>query len=154
LFKRVAGVNVLHVAYKGSTLFLPDLVSGRVALAFDNVPVYVPMVNAGKLKVLAVTSATRVAVLPYVPTTAELGMPQLESTGLFGVLAPLKTADSAIKLLSRGSVDALRDKATRERAMREGVDLNGSAPEGLRRQIESEMNKWSRLIKDAGIKRE
>ena len=94
LFKRVAGVNVLHVAYKGSTQFLPDLISGRVALAFDNVPVYVPMVNAGKLKVLGVTSAKRVAVLPYVPTTAELGMPQLESSGLFGLLAPLKTPDA------------------------------------------------------------
>ena len=65
LFKRVAGVDVLHVAYKGSTLFLPDLVSGRVALAFDNVPVYVPMVNSGRLKVVAVTSPKRVAVLQY-----------------------------------------------------------------------------------------
>lgn len=154
LFKRVAGVNVLHVAYKGSTQFLPDLVSGRVAIAFDNVPVYVPMVNSGKLKVVAVTSAKRVAVLPQVPTTAELGMPQLESTGLFGVLAPLKTSDNAIKLLSRGSVDALRDKDARERAAREGVDLNGSTPEGLRKQIETETAKWSRLIKDANIKRD
>lgn len=154
LFKRVAGVNVLHVAYKGSTLFLPDLVSGRVALAFDNVPVYVPMVNAGKLKVLAVTSPKRVAALPYVPTTAELNMPQLESAGLFGLLAPLKTPDSVVKHLSRASVDALRDKVTRERAAREGVDLSGSAPEGLRKQIDSEMRKWARLIKDADIKRE
>lgn len=154
LFKRVAGVNVLHVAYKGSTQFLPDLISGRVALAFDNVPVYVPMVNAGKLKVLGVTSSKRVAVLPYVPTTAELGMPQLESSGLFGLLAPLKTPDAAIKLLSRGSVDAVRDKAARERAAREGVDLNGSAPEGLRKQIDGEMAKWARLIKEADIKRE
>jgi tripartite-type tricarboxylate transporter receptor subunit TctC len=93
-------------------------------------------------------------VLPFVPTTAELGMPQLESSGLFGLLAPLKTPDKAVQLLSRGSIDALRDKATRERATREGVDLNGSAPEGLRTQIESEMSKWARLIKDADIKRE
>lgn len=154
LFKRVAGVNVLHVAYKGSTLFLPDLVSGRVAIAFDNVPVYVPMVNSGRLKVLAVTSAKRVSVLPYVPTTAELGMPQLESMGLFGLLAPLRTPDSTVKLISRGSIDALRDRDMRERVMREGVTPEGSTPEGLRKQIENEQNKWAKLIRDAGIKRE
>jgi len=154
LFKRAAGVNVLHVAYKGSTFFLPDLVSGRVALAFDNVPVYVPMVTAGKLKVLAVTSAKRVSVLQFVPTTAELGMPQLESMGLFGLLAPLRTPDSALKLLSRGAVDALRDKTLRDRVMREGVEPGGSTPEGLRKQIDNEVGKWARVIKDAQIKRE
>jgi tripartite-type tricarboxylate transporter receptor subunit TctC len=154
LFKKAASVNVLHVAYKGSTFFLPDLVSGRVALAFDNVPVYVPMVNAGKLKVLAVTSAKRVSVLQFVPTTAELGMPQLESMGLFDLLAPLRTPDSAVKLLSRGAVDALRDKSLRERVTREGVEPGGSTPDGLRKQIDNEVNKWARVIKDANIQRE
>jgi tripartite-type tricarboxylate transporter receptor subunit TctC len=154
LFKKAAGVNVLHVAYKGSTFFLPDLVSGRIALAFDNVPVYVPMVNAGKLKVLAVTSGRRIAVLQFVPTTAELGMPQLESMGLFGLLAPLRTSDSTVKLLSRGAVDALREKGVRERLTREGVEPGGSTPDGLRKQIDSEINKWAHVIKDANIKRE
>jgi tripartite-type tricarboxylate transporter receptor subunit TctC len=154
LFKRVAGVNLLHVAYKGSTVFLPDLVSGRVAIAFDNVPVYVPLVNSGRLKVLAVTSPKRVGVLPYVPTTAELGMTQLESMGLFGLLAPLRTPEGALKLLSRASVESLSDKGARERAAREGVDLDGSAPEGLLKQIDNEIGKWSRLIRDANIKRE
>ncbi|HTE13824.1 MAG TPA: tripartite tricarboxylate transporter substrate-binding protein, partial [Burkholderiales bacterium] len=154
LFKKVAGVNVLHVAYKGSTFFLPDLVSGRVALAFDNVPVYVPMVNAGKLKVLAVTSAKRVAVLQFVPTTAELGMPQLESMGLFGLLAPQRTPDSVIRLLSRGAVGALRERDVRERLVREGVEPGGSAPDGLRKQIDNEVGKWARVITEANIKRE
>jgi tripartite-type tricarboxylate transporter receptor subunit TctC len=154
LFKKAAGVNVLHVAYKGSTFFLPDLISGRIAMAFDNVPVYVPMVNAGKLKVLAVTSAKRVSVLPYVPTAHEIGMPRLESMGLFGLLAPLRTPDGAIKLLSRGAVDALRENTVRERLMREGVDPGGSAPEGLRKQIYNEISKWAGVIKDASITRE
>ena len=154
LFKKAAGVNVLHVAYKGSTFFLPDLVAGRVAMAFDNVPVYVPMVNAGKLKVLAVTSAKRVAVWPQVPTAHEIGMPRLESMGLFGLLAPLRTPDSAVKLLSRGAVDALREPTVRERLTREGVEPGGSAPEGLRKQIDNEINKWTGVIKDAGIGRE
>ncbi|MEQ1772882.1 MAG: tripartite tricarboxylate transporter substrate binding protein [Burkholderiales bacterium] len=154
LFKKAAGVNVLHVAYKGSTFFLPDLVSGRIAIAFDNVPVYVPMVNAGKLKVLAVTSGRRISVLQFVPTTAELGMPQLESMGLFGLLAPLRTPDSAVKLLSRGAVDALREQGVRDRLTREGVEPGGSTPDGLRKQIDNEINKWARVIKDANIKRE
>ena len=154
LFKSAAGVNVLHVAYKGSTFFLPDLVSGRITMAFDNVPVYVPMVNAGKLKVLAVTSSRRVAVWPQVPTAQEIGMPRLESMGLFGVLAPLRTPESAVKLLSRGSVDALRDATLRERLTREGIEPGGSAPEGLRKQIDTEISKWSKLIKEAKIQRE
>jgi tripartite-type tricarboxylate transporter receptor subunit TctC len=154
LFKKTAGVNVLHVAYKGSTFFLPDLVAGRVAMAFDNVPVYVPMVNAGKLKVLAVTSTRRVAAWPQVPTAQEIGMPRLESMGLFGLLAPLRTPDSAIKLLSRGAVDALRDSAVRERLTRESIEPGGTTPDGLRKQIEGEISKWAGVIKDAGIKRE
>jgi tripartite-type tricarboxylate transporter receptor subunit TctC len=154
LFKSVAKVNLLHVAYKGSTAFLPDLVSGRVAIAFDNVPVYVPMVNSGRLKVLAVTSNKRVAVLPYVPTTAELGMPQLESMGMFGLLAPQKTPPAALNLLSKAATDTLNDKALRERAAQEGVDFSGSTPAGLRKQIDTEIAKWTRVIRDANIKRE
>ncbi len=154
LFKKAAGVNVLHVAYKGSTFFLPDLVSGRIAMAFDNVPVYVPMVNAGKLKVLAVTSARRVAVWPQVPTAHEIGMPRLESMGLFGLLAPLRTPDSAVSLLSRGAVDALRERGVRDRLIREGIEPGGSAPEGLRKQIDTEISKWMNVIRDANIKRE
>ncbi|HTD90703.1 MAG TPA: tripartite tricarboxylate transporter substrate-binding protein, partial [Burkholderiales bacterium] len=154
LFKKAAGVNVLHVAYKGSTFFLPDLVSGRIAMAFDNVPVYVPMVNAGKLKVLAVTSAKRVSVLPYVPTAHEIGMPRLESMGLFGLLAPLRTPDVAVNVVSRAAVGALRDPALREMLMREGVEPGGSSPDGLRKQIGDEIGKWAGVIKEADIQRE
>ena len=154
LFKKSAGVDVLHVAYKGSTAFLPELVSGRITLAFDNVPVYVPLVNAGKLKILAVTSRQRASVLPYVPTTAELGMPQLESMGLFGLLAPLRTPDAVVKMLSAASVTALQQPALRAQSQKDGVEPGGSAPQGLRDQIDSEINKWARVIKDANIGRE
>ncbi len=154
LFKKSAGVDVLHVAYKGSTAFLPELVSGRITLAFDNVPVYVPLVNAGKLKILAVTSQKRASVLPYVPTTAELGMPQLESMGLFGLLATLRTPDEVVKMLSTASVAALQQPNLRAQSAKEGVEPGGSAPQGLRAQIDSEINKWARVIKDANIGRE
>lgn len=154
LFKKAAAVEVLHVAYKGSTAFLPELVSGRITLAFDNVPVYVPLVNAGKLKILAVTSQKRASVLPYVPTTAELGMPQLESVGLFGLLAPARTPEAVVKMLSSASVAALQQPALRAQAQKEGVEPDGSVPDGLRRQIDNEINKWARVIKDANIGRE
>lgn len=154
LFKKSAGVDVLHVAYKGSTAFLPELLSGRITLAFDNVPVYVPLVNAGKLKILAVTSRKRAAVLPFVPTTAELGMAQLESTGLFGLLAPLRTPDELVKRLSRESVMALKQPSLLAQTRTDGVEPAGSTPQGLRAQIDSEINKWARVIRDAKIGRE
>ncbi len=154
LFKKSAGVDVLHVAYKGSTAFLPELVSGRITLAFDNVPVYVPLVNAGKLKILAVTTKKRASVLPYVPTTAELGMPQLESMGLFGLLAPARAPEAVVKMLSTASVTALQQPALRAQSSKEGVEPGGSAPQGLRDQIDGEINKWARVIKDANIGRE
>ena len=154
LFKKSAGVDVLHVAYKGSTAFLPELVSGRITLAFDNVPVYVPLVNAGKLKILAVTTKKRASVLPYVPTTAELGLAQLESMGLFGLLAPARTPEAVVKMLSTASVTALQQPALRAQSQKEGVEPSGSTPPGLRDQIDSEINKWARVIKDANIGRE
>ena len=103
LFKKTAGVEILHVPFKGSTAFRPELIEGRITMAFDNVPVYVPLVMSGKLKVLAVTAPQRAAILPYVPTTAELGMPGLVSMGLFGLFAPLNTPAEVVTLLSRES---------------------------------------------------
>src|SRR5262245_22738358 len=154
LFKKSAGVDVLHVPYKGTTAFRPDLVEGRVTMAFDNIPVYVPLVMAGKLKVLAVTAERRSAILPYVPTSAEAGMPSLLSVGLFSLLAPLNTPADTIAFLSRESVAVLRDPKVREMLVKQGIEPGGSTPQELRAQVESEIARWAKVIKDAEIKTE
>src|SRR5918995_1680840 len=102
---------------------------GRITIAFDNVPVYVPLVEARKLKILAVTTPQRAAVLPQVPTTAELGMPRLESMGLFGLFAPVRTPDEIVRVLSRESLEALRQPALREQLLKQGIEANGSTPQ-------------------------
>jgi tripartite-type tricarboxylate transporter receptor subunit TctC len=154
LFRKSAGVELVHVPYKGSTAFRPDLVGGRVTMAFDNVPVYVPLVMAGKLKILAVTSTQRAAILPYVPTAAEAGMPGLVSIGLFSLFAPLNTPPAAIALLSRESVAVLRDPKVRETLVKQGIEPGGSTPPELRKQVESEVARWAKVIKEADIKTE
>jgi len=154
LFNKSAGVSLVHVPYKGTTAFRPDLIEGRVTMAFDNVPVYVPLVMAGKLKILAVTSGRRAAVLPYVPTAAEAGMPGLVSVGLFSLFAPLNTPPNAIALLSRESAAVLSDPKVRETLSKQGIEPGGSTPPELRKQVENEVARWAKVIKDADIKTE
>ena len=154
MFKKAAGLDILHVAYKGSTFFLPDLMVGRVTLAFDNIPVYVPLIKAGKLKILAVTTPKRSLVLPYVPTMAESGLPGVISMGLFGLLAPVGTPNEIVQLLNKEVVAVLNDRDLREKLLQRGVEPEASSPEGLRDLIQSEIAKWARVIKDAGIQPE
>jgi tripartite-type tricarboxylate transporter receptor subunit TctC len=154
LFKKTVGVQILHVPFKGSTAFRPELMEGRITMAFDNVPVYVPLVMSGKLKVLAVTAPKRAAILPYVPTTAEVGMPGLVSMGLFGLFAPLNTPREVVTLLSRGSIAVLNDAKVREPLEKQGIEPAGSKPGELTAQVEDEISRWAKVIRDAGIKTE
>jgi tripartite-type tricarboxylate transporter receptor subunit TctC len=153
LFNRVAGVDALHVPYKGAA-FRTDLMEGRVTIAFDNVPVYAPLVESGKLRILAVTTAPRIALLPEVPTAAELGMPELMSVGLFSLFAPLKTPADVVSLLSRETVAALADPALQDKLGRQGIDAAGSTPLALREQVEQEVARWARVFREAKIARE
>ena len=153
MYKKAAGLDLLHVPYKGAT-YSPDLIAGRVTLVFDNIPVYVPLVHAGKIKILAVTTNTRAQVLPNVPTAIESGLPTMDSRGLFGLLAPAGTPNDIIQLLNREITVVLRDPAMRERLIAQGIEPDTSTPEGLRDLIQSEITKWARVIKEADIKPE
>lgn len=154
LFKKAASVQIRHVPYKGSTAIRPDLIEGRVALLFDNIPVYVPLVQAGKLKVLAVTSPQRAASLPQVPTTTELGMPSVLSMGLFGLFAPVRTDAAIVARLSGDARAVLAEPALRDNLLGQGIEPGGSTPQELRAQVEAEIAKWTGVIKDAGIGKE
>jgi len=153
LYKKAAGLDVLHVAYKGAT-YSPDIMAGRVTLVFDNIPAYIPLVQAGKMKILAVTTTVRSPVLPNVPTAVESGLPTLVSQGLFGLLAPAGTPNEIVQLLNREVGVVLNDAALRERLLKLGIEPEASSPEGLRDLIQSEITKWARVIKEAGIRAE
>jgi tripartite-type tricarboxylate transporter receptor subunit TctC len=152
MYKKAAGLDVLHVPYKGAT-YSPDLMSGRVTLVFDNIPVYIPLVQAGKIKILAVTTTERSPALPNVPTAIESGV-QLDSRGLFGLLAPANTPNEIIQLLNREIGAVLRDPAIREKLIQQGIEPDPGTPDGLRDLINSEISKWGRVMKDADIKPE
>lgn len=153
LYKKAAGLNVLHVAYKGAT-FSTDVMSGRVTMVFDNIPAYIPLVQADKIKILAVTTTVRSPVLPNVPTAVESGLPTLVSQGLFGLLAPAGTPNEIVQLLNREVGIVLKDPALRERLLKLGIEPEASSPEGLRELIQSEITKWARVMKEAGIRAE
>ena len=153
MYKKAAGLDILHVAYKGAT-FSTDIMAGRVTMVFDNIPAYIPLVTAGKIKILAVTTTARSPVLPNVPTAVESGLPALVSQGLFGLLAPAGTPNEIVQFLNREVGAVLNDAALRERLLQLGIEPEASSPEGLRDLIQSEIAKWARVIKEAGIRPE
>lgn len=154
LYKKAAGVDLLHVPYKGTAFFLPDLMVGQVTLAFDTLPIYVAHAKAGKVKILAVTSPARSQVLPEVPTAVESGLPSLVSVGLYGLFAPAKTPTEVLQLLHREVGVALNDAALREKLLQQGIEIEPGSPEALRDLLQTEIAKWARVIKEADIRPE
>ena len=151
LYKKAANVDVLHVPYKGTQFFLPDLMVGQITLAFDTLPIYVAQAKAGKVKILAVTSPARSQILPEVQTAVEAGLPSLVSVGLYGLFAPVKTPSEVLQLLHRETSTALGDANLREKLLGQGIEIEPSSPEVLRELMQSEISKWARVIKDSGI---
>lgn len=151
LYKKAANVDVLHVPYKGTQFFLPDLMVGQITLAFDTLPIYIGQAKAGKVKILAVTSPTRSQILPEVQTATEAGLPSLVSVALYGLFAPVKTPPEALQLLQREVSVSLNDATLKEKLLGQGIEIESSTPEVLRDLLQAEIAKWARVIKDAGI---
>jgi len=151
LYKKAANVDVLHVPYKGTQFFLPDLMVGQITLAFDTLPIYIGQAKAGKVKILAVTSPTRSQILPEVQTAVEAGLPSLVSVALYGLFAPAKTPPEVLQLLQREVSVSLNDAALKEKLLGQGIEIEPSTPEVLRDLLQAEIAKWARVIKDAGI---
>ena len=154
LFKAMAGVDLLHVPYKGTGQALTDLLAGHVNLMFAPSQTVMPYVHAGKLKALAVTGARRSETLPDLPTVAESGLPGYEAVGWFGLLAPAATPKASV---ARASADVNRVLAmsdVREKMLGLGADPAGNTPEEFARFIREDQAKWSKLMKEAGIKAE
>jgi tripartite-type tricarboxylate transporter receptor subunit TctC len=153
MYKKAAGVDILHVPYKGSMIFLPEISVGSVSMVLDNIPVYVPLVKGGKMKALAVTTAVRSPVLPDVPTAIEAGV-NMDSRALFALLAPAGTPANIVQLLNREITAILNDKELRDRMLQQGIELDATTPDQLREIINQEIVKWARVIKEADIKPE
>jgi tripartite-type tricarboxylate transporter receptor subunit TctC len=151
-FKALAGVDIVHVPYKGAGPYLIDLVGGRLQMAFENLPTVWPHVRSSKLRLLAVGTKSRSALLPDVPTVAEAGVPGYESSTAFGVLAPAKTPGAAISRLSKELVKILHRPDIKEKMKAEGVEAVGGTPQEYAAHLKEELARYGRIVKSAGIK--
>ncbi|MEP7182332.1 MAG: tripartite tricarboxylate transporter substrate binding protein [Betaproteobacteria bacterium] len=152
LFKVMAGVQMTHIPYKGSAPAVQDLIGGQVQLMFDNLPPSLPQIKAGKLRALAVTSATRAPALPDVPTIAEAGLPGFEASSWFGVLAPAGTPPAIIAKLNAEIAKWLATPEAKEKLSRQGANAAGGTPEDFAKHITVETAKWAKVVKESGAK--
>ena len=151
LFKSMAGVDILHVPYKGSSQALVDVIAGQVTMLFDNAPSSIPFIEQGKLRAIAVTSSKRLPNLPDVPTIDEAGVKGYESLSWSGIMAPAGTPRRVIDRLNAAIEKILRDPEVRQRFAGLGVEPVGGPPEAFARHIRAESEKWSRVVKTASI---
>ncbi len=152
LFKRMAGIEMTHVPYRGAGPALNDLIPGRVDVMFNNIGAVLPLIQAGKLRALAVTTAKRTPAAPELPPIAESGVPGFDVSSWYAVFMPAKTPPEIVRKASADTVAALAYPATRARLEQLGVVVIGSTPEGLAAYLRAEMDKWGPLIREAGIK--
>ena len=152
LLRSMARLDLLHVPYKGAAPGVADVAGGQVQSMIINIPSVMPLVKAGKLKALAATSAKRPVSPPEVPTLAESGVAGYETLAWFGLLAPAKTAPEIVSTLHREVVKALARPELRETLARTGSEPSGLAPSEFMTFIKSEIAKYGKVIREAGIK--
>jgi tripartite-type tricarboxylate transporter receptor subunit TctC len=154
LFKAEAKVDIVHVAYKGAAPALHDVVAGHVQMMFATAASVVSLIRDGKVRPLAVSTPKRSAVLPDIPTVAELGIPGFDATTWHGLVAPAGVSKEVIGTLHFGVVTALNDPAVRKSLLDLGVDIVGSTPHEFDAYIKAEIPKWSAVVKASGARLE
>jgi len=152
LFKSMSGASITHIPYRGAPLAATALISGEIALMFDNLAPSLPHVRSGRVRSLAVTSSTRSPVLPDLPTVKESGIADYEVTGWYGILAPAGTPADIISKLNRDVVSALKTKSVTTRLQGDGAEGVGSTTEEFAQHIRVETTKWAGVVKKIGVK--
>jgi tripartite-type tricarboxylate transporter receptor subunit TctC len=152
LFRMMAGVDIVHVPYKGSGQAMADLIGGQVGIAFDQITSSMPQVEAGKLRALAVTSARRFASVPNLPTVAEAGIAGYESVSWNGIAAPAGTPREIVMRVQGEIARAIQLPDIKDRFFKDGIEGIGSTPEQFAQHIRAERAKWEKVVEAAGIK--
>ena len=152
LFRTMAGVDIVHVPYKGGGAAVTDLIAGQISMYFGTTPSTMPHVRTGRLRALGVTTAKRTPAAPDVPTIAESGLPGYEQSAWHGLLAPAGTPEAIITKLHAEVVRALRSKEIAERFAVQGIDVIGSSPAEFAAFIKQDLAKYEKLVKTAGIR--
>lgn len=149
-FNQLAGVELTHVPYRGSAPALQDLLTGRIHVMYDNVPAALPHVASGQIRAVAVTTPSRVSVLPDVQTTAEAGFPAFQILTWTMLLAPAGTPDALVATANAAVNDALRDETVRSRFVEVSADARGGSVADARSFLRAELAKWGPIAKSSG----
>ncbi len=152
LFKEIAGVQMRHIPYKGRAQSLPDLLSGRISMLFDNLSSSLPLIKAGEVQALGVTTLKRSPAAPDIPTLAEQGLHGFEATSWFSLMAPANLPSSIQKRLNTLTRQTLNHPQVRNRLLEGGLEPAPGSPQDLAKLIQAETNKWSRIVHQSGAK--
>jgi tripartite-type tricarboxylate transporter receptor subunit TctC len=153
-FKQIAGVDIVHVPYKGAAPAIQDLLGGQVSMLFDVVPFALANIKAGRVRALGVATSERVSVIPDVPTMAEAGVPGMEGGAWFALYAPAGTPGHIVDFINREANQILGEREFRERMAAQGVAVPLGSPEDLRAYVQQRTETWARVAKAANIKLE
>ena len=151
LLKLTAKIDIVHVPYRGAAPAINDLLGQQVQMAFLDLPVLLPHIKAGTLRPIALGAPQRAPTAPDVPTTAEVGMPDILIENWYGMVAPAKTPTNIVAALNRIANEAMADPSVKEKLADQGLTVAGDTPEHFRGYIEAETRKWARVIKDSGV---
>lgn len=154
LLKEMTGVQIRHIPYKGRAQSLPDLISGRISMLFDNLSSSLSLIKAGEIQALGVTSLKRSPAAPEIPTMAEQGLPGFEATSWFSLMAPANLPSDLQKRLNTLTRQTLNQAEVRNKLLASGLDPAPGSPQALSKLIQSETNKWGRVIYKSGAKLE
>jgi tripartite-type tricarboxylate transporter receptor subunit TctC len=152
LFGTSAGIDIVHVPYRGAAPAINDLIGHQVQIIFLDLPVLLPHIQSGAVKALAVGGRLRVQPLPDLPTLNELGYPQIEADNWYGMVAPARTPPAIIAKLNAAAVASMKAHEVQDKLAPQGAILVGNTPEEFAAYIASEIQKWTKVVQTAGIK--
>jgi tripartite-type tricarboxylate transporter receptor subunit TctC len=151
LFKKLAGIDIVHVPYRGAAPAMNDLVSGHIPILFDNMPAVRPQALAGAIRPIAVAGASRSPLFPELPTMAEAGVPGFEASSWFGLVAPAKTPPDVMKALTDAVMKVLRDPDLVKKLADVGAEPGSLSGSEFGAYLHAEADKWGKVIKDANV---
>jgi tripartite-type tricarboxylate transporter receptor subunit TctC len=152
LFNTLAGVKMQHIPYKGRAQAVPDLLGGRITMIFDNMPSVLPLVKSGEVRAIAVTSATRSAAAPNIPTIAESGLPGFDATSWFALLAPAGLPKEMLARINAETLRVMNLPDVRDKLFQLGLEVAPGTPESLASYIQQETTKWAKVVKESGAR--
>lgn len=152
LFRIIAGIDIVHVPYRGAAPAVTDLLGGQVQMLFADTPILLPHVRSGALKALGVGSKTRAPSLPDVPTMAEQGLPQIDAVNWYGMVGPAGLPPAVTAKLNAAAIAAMKSPDVQEKLFAQGATLIGNKPEEFAAYIKSEIAKWAKVVQASGAK--